>query len=91
MLTQLRLSGRLRRAAAIVFGEMPECDEPGGKVTARDVARDFIEDFGGPVVFGLPSGHSTRPTMSLPLGVRTTVAGRAGESSVTIEESAAAD
>ena len=78
MLMQLRLSGRLRRAAAIVFGEMPGCDEPGGKVTARDVARDFIEDFGGPVVFGVPSGHSTGPTMSLPLGVRTTVAGHAG-------------
>jgi muramoyltetrapeptide carboxypeptidase len=91
MLTQLRLSGRLRRAAAIVFGEMPGCDEPGGKVTARDVVRDFIEDFRGPVVFGVPSGHSTRPTMSLPLGVRTTVAGHAGEASVTIEEAAAAD
>jgi muramoyltetrapeptide carboxypeptidase len=91
MLMQLRLSGRLRRAAAIVFGEMPGCDEPGGKVTARDVAREFAQDFGGPVVFGLPSGHSTRPTMSLPLGVRTTVAGHAGEPSVTIEEAAAAD
>ena len=91
MLMQLRLSGRLRRAAAIVFGEMPGCDEPGGKVTARDVVRDFIEDFSGPVVFGLPSGHSTRPTMSLPLGVRTTVAGHSRKASVTIEEAAAAD
>jgi muramoyltetrapeptide carboxypeptidase len=91
MLMQLRLSGRLRRAAAIVFGEMPGCDEPGGKVTARDVARDFIEHFSGPVVFGLPSGHSTRPTMSLPLGVRTTVTGQSGEASITIDEAAAAD
>ena len=91
MLMQLRLSGRLRRASAIVFGEMPGCDEPGGKVTARDVARDFTGDFSGPVVFGVPSGHSTKPTLSLPLGVRTTVVGAADEPSVTIEEAAAAD
>jgi len=91
MLTQLRLSGRLRRAAAIVFGEMPGCDEPGGKLTARDVVRDFIDDFSGPVVFGLPSGHSTKPTLSLPLGVQTTVAGHEDAPSVTIEEAAAAD
>jgi muramoyltetrapeptide carboxypeptidase len=90
MLMQLRLSGRLRRAGAIVFGEMPGCDEPGGKVTARDVACDFTDGFSGPVVFGLPSGHSTRPTLSLPLGVRTTVTG-GPEPSVTIEEAAAAE
>lgn len=91
MLTQLRLSGRLRRAAAIVFGEMPGCDEPNGRITARDVARDFTDGFDGPVVFGLPSGHSTKPTLSLPLGVNTTVAGREGDASVTIDEAAAAD
>ena len=91
MLMQLRLSGRLRRAAAIVFGEMPGCDEPGGKVTARDVARDFINDFRGPVVFGVPSGHTTKPTLSLPLGVTTTVVGHPDEPYVTIDEAAAAD
>src|SRR6185295_11897069 len=30
MLTQLRLSGLLGRAAGVVFGELPRCDEPGG-------------------------------------------------------------
>ena len=89
MLTQLRLSGRLRRAAALVFGEMPGCDEPGGKVTARDVAGEFAEGFNGPIVFGLPSGHSTRPTLSLPLGVQTTVVAHADEPSVTLTEAAA--
>src|SRR4029453_11551885 len=33
MLTQLRLSGVLARAGALVFGEMRGCDEPQGKVT----------------------------------------------------------
>ncbi len=40
MLTQLRLSGRLASASALVFGQWPRCDEPGGAVTARSVIAD---------------------------------------------------
>ncbi len=39
MLTQLRLSGLLRRASGVVFGELPRCDEPGGSIDARTVVR----------------------------------------------------
>ena len=39
MLTQLRQSGVLARAAALVFGEMRGCDEPGRRTTAWDVIR----------------------------------------------------
>jgi muramoyltetrapeptide carboxypeptidase len=91
MLMQLKLSGRLRRASAIVFGEMPGCDEPGGKVTARDVVKEFIDGFPGPILFGLPSGHSTSPTLSLPLGVMTSVVAHPDEPVITLEEAAAAD
>ncbi len=73
MLTQLRLSGLLSRAAALVFGELPGCDEPNGGVTSRDVIREFVQDFPGPVLFGLPSGHTTGAALTLPLGVRATV------------------
>src|SRR5580765_6562776 len=45
MLTQLRLSGRLASASAIVFGEWPRCDEPGGAVTARAVVDDVLSGF----------------------------------------------
>jgi muramoyltetrapeptide carboxypeptidase len=70
MLTQLQLSGVLARAAALVFGEMRSCDEPGGRVTVRDVVQRLTKDFTGPVVFGFPSGHTTGPSWTLPLGVR---------------------
>ena len=71
MLTQLRLSGVLARARALVFGEMRGCDEPGGDVTARDVDRAaHCADFAGPVLFGFPSGHTTGPCWTLPLGVQ---------------------
>jgi muramoyltetrapeptide carboxypeptidase len=69
MLTQLRLSGVLGRARALVFGEMCGCDEPGGKLTAREVIANLTAGFPGPVLFGFPSGHTDGPCWTLPLGV----------------------
>lgn len=69
LFTQLRLSGVLARARALVFGEMPGCDEADGSVRCRDVVRRLTEGFPGPVVYGLPAGHTSRPALSLPLGV----------------------
>jgi muramoyltetrapeptide carboxypeptidase len=69
MLTQLRLSGVLGRAAGLVFGEMRSCDEPGGVINARDVVHRLTRDFAGPVVYGFPSGHTAGPCWTLPLGV----------------------
>jgi muramoyltetrapeptide carboxypeptidase len=73
MLTQLAQAGVLARAAALVFGELPSCDEPGGEHAIRDVLREYVADFRGPVLFGFPSGHTTGATWTLPLGVRARV------------------
>ena len=73
MLTQLRLSGVLGRAAALVFNELPHCDEPGGNPTARAVVADVLADFPGPILFGLPSGHTSGVMLTLPFGVRARV------------------
>jgi muramoyltetrapeptide carboxypeptidase len=69
MVTQLRLSGLLAKAAAVVVGELPRCDEPSGDPTARAVMADLFNEFPGPVLIGFPSGHTTGPAMTLPLGV----------------------
>ena len=69
MLTQLRLSGVLGRASGLVFGEMRSCDEPNGAVTARAVIQRLTTGFNGPVVYGFPSGHTSGPCWTLPLGV----------------------
>jgi muramoyltetrapeptide carboxypeptidase len=69
MITQLRLSGILGRASALVFGELPRCDEPGGTPPIRSVIADLVADFPGPVLFGLPSGHTSGATLTLPFGV----------------------
>jgi muramoyltetrapeptide carboxypeptidase len=87
MVTQLRLAGILRRAGAVVWGEMARCAEPSGTPTAFDVVTELFRDFSGPVVFGFPSGHTSGPCLTLPLGVRARVL--AGERSQVIVEEAA--
>jgi muramoyltetrapeptide carboxypeptidase len=89
MLTQLKLSGRMAQAAAVVFGQLPRCDEPGGKVTAIDAIRDALSGFHGPVLAGFPSGHTVSPLVSLPFGVHTVVSA-SGTPRFVIEEAAAA-
>jgi muramoyltetrapeptide carboxypeptidase len=87
MLTQLRLAGILGRAAAIVFNGLPRCDEPGGSPSARDTVRLVLAGFPGPILFGLPSGHTDGPALTLPFGVAARVIGRA-RPSLIIEEAA---
>jgi muramoyltetrapeptide carboxypeptidase len=87
MLTQLRLSGILSRAAGIVFNALPRCDEPGGSPTARDTVRLVLADFPGPILYGLPSGHTDGPTLTLPFGVTVRVVSGANPSFI-IEEAA---
>jgi muramoyltetrapeptide carboxypeptidase len=77
MLVQLASSGRLAQAAAVVIGELPDCDEGAERITGREVMAEFFRDFPGPVVAGLAAGHTTRPTLSVPLGVAVRVVGDA--------------
>lgn len=87
LLTQLKLAGVLARASALVFGELRGCDEPGGTPAVRDVIADLLDDFSGPVLYGLPSGHTTGPTLTLPFGVRARVVG-GPRPALVIEEAA---
>jgi muramoyltetrapeptide carboxypeptidase len=89
MLTQLRLAGVLDRASAIVFNELPGCDEPDGRVRARDAVADVLRGLGKPVLMGLPAGHATGPVLTLPLGVAVRVV--AGPRPAVIVEEAAVD
>jgi muramoyltetrapeptide carboxypeptidase len=87
LLTQLRQSGLLDRARALVFGEMRGCDEPDGRVTAVDAIREATRGFQGPILAGFPSGHTTGPCWTLPLGSRVRIVGGAAPA-VIVEESA---
>ena len=87
MLTQLRQAGLLARASAVVFNELPKCDEPSGGPTARAVIARLMKGFPGPVLFGFPSGHTAGALMTLPFGVKCRVVADA-RPRLIIEESA---
>jgi muramoyltetrapeptide carboxypeptidase len=87
MITQLAQTGILARANAVVFGELPRCDEPSGDPTARAVMAELFRDFPGPVLIGLPSGHTVGPALTLPFGVHCRVVARS-HARLIIEESA---
>jgi muramoyltetrapeptide carboxypeptidase len=73
MFTQLRLSGILARVSAIVWGELPRCDEPAGDPSARAILPSLVEGFRGPVLAGFRSGHTVGPSFTIPFGVRARV------------------
>jgi muramoyltetrapeptide carboxypeptidase len=72
LLTQLRQSGKLDRAAGVVFGTMSACPPIDG-VGPLDVVRACCGDLACPVAFGLPAGHDPGgagcENLALPLGV----------------------
>ncbi len=87
MFEQLRQSGLLSRARAVVIGQLLKCDEPSGRPTGRGVMADLLADFPGPVVIGFPTGHTDGPALTLPIGVKVRVV--AGTTPRVIVEEAA--
>lgn len=70
-LMHLKHAGKLSGVRGIILGDFPECDAPGGgSPTVRDVCLRILGALGVPVVFGSPIGHTLRPMLTVPLGVR---------------------
>ena len=91
LLTQLRQAGILARAAGVVCARFPECDEPDGSLTARAVLAELLADIDGPVVWGLPTGHTDgMPLLTVPLGVDVTLEAEGETGRLIVEEVAVA-
>lgn len=70
MLWQLKQSEKLDSVKGIIFGEMLDCTSPGARPEMLDeVILSALEDFEGPIVAGLRSGHVSRANVTLTLGV----------------------
>lgn len=81
MLTHLRLTGMIQRAAGIVIGEMTNTDEKidptiGGKPW-REIVRDRLGDLDVPTITDFPFGHC-KNMLTLPLGIRARLDADAG-------------
>jgi muramoyltetrapeptide carboxypeptidase len=71
MLLHLAQAGKLQGVRGIILNDFPESLPPrGSRVTVCDVCRRLLAPLRVPVVFGAPVGHTTRPMLTLPLGVR---------------------
>lgn len=71
MLLHLAQAGKLRGVRGILLGEFPESNPAGdNSVTVRDVCRRILGPLRVPVVFGAAVGHTPRPMLTVPLGVR---------------------
>jgi muramoyltetrapeptide carboxypeptidase len=71
MLLHLQQAGKFHGVRGIVLGDFPDCEAPvEGSPTVRDVCRRILMPLRVPIVFGAPIGHTTRPMLAAPFGVR---------------------
>ncbi|HSY32731.1 MAG TPA: LD-carboxypeptidase [Verrucomicrobiae bacterium] len=70
-LMHLQQAGKFTNVCGIVLGDFPECEAPvAGSPTVIDVCQRILSPLGVPIVFGAPIGHTTRPMLTVPVGVK---------------------
>ncbi|HEY2819735.1 MAG TPA: LD-carboxypeptidase [Candidatus Acidoferrum sp.] len=70
-LIHLQQAGKFKDVRGIVLGDFPDCAAPvEGSPTVLDVCERILKPLGIPIVFGAPVGHTVRPMLTVPLGVR---------------------
>jgi muramoyltetrapeptide carboxypeptidase len=75
MMTQLRQAGKLRNVRGVIFGEMLNCSQHVNQgYSLEEVLLDLLDDFQGPILFGFPTGHTSKPNVIVPFGVRARLA-----------------
>ena len=87
-LMHLKQAGKFEGVRGIVLGEFPE----GGPLTSgspsmRDVCSRILGSTGVPIVYGAAVGHTPRPMLTVPLGVKARLRAR-GEGELEILEPA---
>ena len=70
-LMHLMQAGKFGGVRGIVLGEFPECEAPvAGSPSAKDVCERILKPLGVPILYGAPVGHTSRPMLTIPLGIR---------------------
>ena len=71
MITHLKQAGKLENVRGVVFGEMLNCIQTANQgYTLQEVLLDLLSEFTFPILFGFPTGHTSRPNVIVPFGVR---------------------
>jgi muramoyltetrapeptide carboxypeptidase len=70
-LMHLKQAGKFANVRGILLGDFPECQAPvAGSATVRDVCQRILAPLGVPTIFNAPIGHTLRPMLTMPLGVK---------------------
>jgi muramoyltetrapeptide carboxypeptidase len=71
VLMHMKQARKLQGLRGIVLGDFPESDPPiAGSPTVREVCARILRPLGVPIVFGAPIGHTVRPMLTIPLGIK---------------------
>jgi muramoyltetrapeptide carboxypeptidase len=70
-LMHLKQAGKFHAVQGVILGEFPDSEAPmTGSPSVQEVCERILSPLGVPVVFGAAIGHTQRPMLTLPLGVR---------------------
>lgn len=70
-LMHLKLARKFEGVRGILLGDFPGCDPPAEDgPTVRQIAERLLAPLGIPIIWGAPVGHTLRPMLTLPLGIR---------------------
>jgi muramoyltetrapeptide carboxypeptidase len=71
MITHLQQAGKLEGVQGIVFGEMLNCVQHADQgYTLEEILRELLQKYTFPILYGFPTGHTSRPNVIVPFGVR---------------------
>lgn len=71
MITHMKHAGKFDSVHGVVFGEMLNCSQhPEQGYTLQEVLMDLLAEFKFPVLYGFSTGHTSRPNVIVPFGVR---------------------
>jgi muramoyltetrapeptide carboxypeptidase len=87
-LRHLFQAGLFAKVQGILLGDFPDCDPPSsGSPIVPEICAEILGPLGVPIVYGSPIGHTNRPMLTIPLGVRAKLVAT-GEGSLEILEPA---
>jgi|SRR5208282_17816 len=90
-LRHLQQAGKLQDVSGVLLGDFPDSDPPvPGCPTIPEICERILGPLGVPVVYGAPIGHTKRPMLTIPLGVRAKLHAK-GEGTLEILEPAVVD
>ncbi|MGC0779546.1 MAG: LD-carboxypeptidase, partial [Candidatus Acidiferrum sp.] len=87
-LRHLWQAGKLQNVNGVVLGDFPDSESPvAGSPTIPEICERILGPLGVPIVYGAPIGHTKRPMLTIPLGVRAKLHAK-GEGTLEILEPA---